>query len=183
MMRTRPSARLLAGLIAAAALAGPSMAQDASAPVPLATPAILDQQQAETLGLRDLDERMTVAVNIEGRGPFPFIVDTGAERTVISSELARTLALRPGRLTTVHSMSEVSRIATVVIPGLRVGMRTVADIHALWHALFEGRIVSSEWVAEMVAKLERTAQRARGLAGSPGSSADGKSDRQSVVAA
>jgi predicted aspartyl protease len=130
MMRTRPSARLLAGLIAAAALAGPSMAQDAVIPVPPATPALLDQQQAETLGLKDLNERLTVGVEIGGRGPFPFIVDTGAERTVISSELARTLALRPGRLTTVHSMSEVSRIATVVIPGLRVGLRTVADIHA-----------------------------------------------------
>lgn len=27
---------------------------------------------------------------------------------------------------------------------------TVADIHALWSALFAGRIVSSDWVAEMV---------------------------------
>jgi len=134
-MRRRPSLRLLAGLIGIGALAGPGMAQDAvpaiAAPPPAETPAQLDQQQAETLRTGvDPDERMTVGVNISGSGPYRFIVDTGAERTVISSELARTLALRPGRLTTVHSMTEVSQIPTVVIPTLSVGSRSVDDIHA-----------------------------------------------------
>lgn len=135
-MRTRPSLRLLAGLIAIGALAGPGAAQDAPAPgvatAPLVTPPDqLDQQQAETLSIfPERDERMTVSVDIEGRGPFRFIVDTGAERTVISSELARTLSLQPGRVTTVHSMTEVSQIATVVIPALRVGTRSVEQIHA-----------------------------------------------------
>jgi len=132
----RPPVRLLAGLIGIAALAGPGVAQqppppEIASPPPAAAPAMLDQQQAETLGyLREADDRMTVGVNIDGQGPFRFIVDTGAERTVISSELARTLALRPGRLATVHSMTEVSRIATVVIPALRVGTRSIEDIHA-----------------------------------------------------
>ncbi len=131
-MRRRP-ARLLAGLIGIGALAGPGAAQEANVPrIAAPAPAAqLDLQQAETLNyVRDADERMTVGVSIAGRGPFRFIVDTGAERTVISSELARTLALRPGRVTTVHSMTEVSQIPTVVIPHLRVGSRSVADIHA-----------------------------------------------------
>ena len=96
--------RLLAGLFGIAALAGPGAAQEAAPPPtipaspPVTAPAQLDQEQAETLGVgRDVDERMTVPVNISGRGPFPFIVDTGAERTVISSELARSLSLQPGR--------------------------------------------------------------------------------------
>lgn len=128
--------RLLAGLIAIAALAGPGAAQETSppdiaAPAPVMTAAPLDQQQAETLDTgRDVDDRMTIGVNISGRGPFPFIIDTGAERTVISTELARSLALRPGRSAIVHSMSEVSEIATVVIPALRVGNRTTERIHA-----------------------------------------------------
>lgn len=130
-MRRSP-VRLLAGLLAIGALAGPGVAQETAPTIAAPPPATqLDQQQAETLQYgRDPDERMTVGVNIGGQGPFRFIVDTGAERTVISSELARTLALRPGRTTTVHSMSEVSRIATVVIPALSVGSRSVADIHA-----------------------------------------------------
>src|SRR6218665_2679642 len=128
-MRRRP-ARLLAGLIAIGALAGPGTAQQSAVPEiaaqpPVAETAQLDQQQAETFGYRrDGNDRMTVGVSIAGRGPFPFIVDTGAERTVISSELARTLSLQPGRTATVHSMSEVSRIATVVIPALLVGTRS-----------------------------------------------------------
>lgn len=127
----RKPLRLLAGLIGIGVLSGPGAAQqapDIAAPPPATQ---LDQQQAETLSYgRDADDRMTVGVNIAGRGPFNFIVDTGAERTVISSELARSLALGPGRLTTVHSMTEVSQVATVVIPDLRVGARTVAPIHA-----------------------------------------------------
>jgi predicted aspartyl protease len=126
-------------LIGIGALAGPGAAQDSappppfiSAPAPLITPPDqLDQQQAETIRTgQDINDRMTVGVEIGGRGPFPFIVDTGAERTVISSELANSLSLRPGRSVMVHSMSEVSEIATVVIPALRVGNRSTEAIHA-----------------------------------------------------
>lgn len=131
----RHKVRLLTGLIAMAALAGPGVAQETppqiAAPPPATTPAQLDQQQAQTIGTgRDVNDRMTIGVNIGGRGPFPFIVDTGAERTVISTELANRLSLEPGRSAIVHSMSEVSEIQTVVIPGLRVGNRTTEQIHA-----------------------------------------------------
>jgi predicted aspartyl protease len=71
-----------------------------------------------------------VPVSIGGQGPYHFVVDTGAERTVIARELASQLALAPGRTATVHSMTEVSQIATVVIPGLRIGTRTVSGINA-----------------------------------------------------
>jgi len=123
---------LLTGLGAVLALAAPSRGQEAPpAPPAEPAPALADQQQAETLGYTaDLSTRMTVPVRIDGRGPFSFIVDTGAERTVISRELARALELSPGRTATVHSMSEVSRIETVVIPSLRIGSRSVTGIHA-----------------------------------------------------
>jgi len=127
-MRHRPSPLFYAG-IAALALASPLHGQDQ--PAPTGTRLMPDQQQAETLSYRrDRTERMTVPVAIEGRGPYRFVVDTGAERTVISRELASELALQPGRTATVHSMTEVSRVPTVVIPGLRIGSRTVNDIHA-----------------------------------------------------
>jgi predicted aspartyl protease len=117
-----------AGIAAALALGAPLAGQQPAAQTGTRLP---DQQQAETLGyLADMTTRMTVPVNIEGQGPFRFIVDTGAERTVISRELASELALSPGRTAIVHSMTEVSRIATVVIPDLRIGGRSVADIHA-----------------------------------------------------
>ena len=44
----------------------------------------------------DRSERMTVPVTINGSEPFPFIVDTGAERTVIANDLAKRLKLEAG---------------------------------------------------------------------------------------
>ena len=116
-------AATLAGLLA---LASPLSAQ---AQAPAAPPP--DQASAETLDyLTDPSERMTIPVSIGGRGPFDFIVDTGSERTVISQELARELGLGPGRTTTVHSMTETSRVSTVLVPSLEVGARRLSDIHA-----------------------------------------------------
>jgi predicted aspartyl protease len=73
---------------------------------------------------------MTVPVSIGGRGPYRFVVDTGAERTVISRELARELSLDAGATARLHSMSEVSNVGTVVIPRLKVSARALKDINA-----------------------------------------------------
>jgi predicted aspartyl protease len=115
----------LAGIAAALALAAGTAAQQPAAPD---EPEI---EVAETLDLGvDRTLRMTVPVSIGGRGPYGFIVDTGAERTVISRELADRLGLGAGRTAMVFSMTEASRIETVVIPALVVGQRTIAEIHA-----------------------------------------------------
>ena len=44
----------------------------------------------------DRSDRMTVPVSINGSITYPFIVDTGAERTVIADDLAKTLRLERG---------------------------------------------------------------------------------------
>jgi predicted aspartyl protease len=44
----------------------------------------------------DHSDRMTVPVSINGSATYPFIVDTGAERTVIANDLAKTLKLEQG---------------------------------------------------------------------------------------
>jgi predicted aspartyl protease len=46
--------------------------------------------------LADLYHRMTAPVRVNGEGPFPFIVDTGANQSVISQELAARLGLVSG---------------------------------------------------------------------------------------
>lgn len=89
------------------------------------------QQADDNLAFEEDDtERMTVPVTIGSRGPYRFLVDTGAERTVISQELARQLGLRPGAHARLHSMSEVSEVGTVVIPRLNVSARAFKDINA-----------------------------------------------------
>jgi predicted aspartyl protease len=91
--------KLMAGIVAALALALPASASqqstDVSAPQPttgeIAVPA------TNTLISQEIDfdhsERLTLPVTIGGRGPYAFVVDTGAERSVIARELAVRLGL------------------------------------------------------------------------------------------
>lgn len=121
-------ARFRAWLVAAVAglaLSGPSAVLAAT---PQAVPA--GATSGETLTYDIERSRMTVPVMVGGRGPYRFVVDTGADRTVISRQLAEQLALGPGEPATVHSMTEVSEIGTVVIPDLQVGQRTLSNVQA-----------------------------------------------------
>jgi predicted aspartyl protease len=117
--------RLLAlPILAACAGASPLSGQQQTAAAPEGGPGtVLDYGQ-------DRAERMTVPVSIGGRGPYDFIVDTGAERTAIAEELAEDLNLGVGTRARLHSMTEVSRIQTVLIPALEVGGRSIHDINA-----------------------------------------------------
>ena len=44
---------------------------------------------------RDLHDRMTVPVKVVEQGPFEFLIDTGAQNTVLSKSLAARLSLAP----------------------------------------------------------------------------------------
>lgn len=110
----------------------------------LSTPALLAQPTAleskvGTLGAvdrrtttdempigRDDGHRMTVAVSVGGQGPYRFLVDTGAERTIISRQLANQLQLESGRNVTLHSVVGVNSVKTVRIPHLRVSNKVVS---------------------------------------------------------
>lgn len=78
----------------------------------------------------DATRRMTVAVQVAGSGPYGFIIDTGATKTVIAKELAERLALSPGPGARVQSMTEAQMTPTVVIPSLQVNGRTLAALNA-----------------------------------------------------
>jgi predicted aspartyl protease len=113
-------------LVLCLAQASPSVAQaqPAAESIPV-------DQSAEDVGIgQDRRDRMTVPISIDGKGPFEFLIDTGAERTVISTELAQQLALAEGSRARLHSMSGVGDVQTVVIPKLQVSRRSVSGIHA-----------------------------------------------------
>lgn len=85
----------------------------------------------ETLGyLPDVANRMTLDVSVAGRGPYRFVVDTGAERTVVSQQLAQELGLDPGGDVTLTSVASVTRVPSVFLSGLEVGRRTIPTIRA-----------------------------------------------------
>jgi predicted aspartyl protease len=78
----------------------------------------------------DLAQRMTVPVTIGGRGPYRFVVDTGAERTVLSQEVASSLGLIDSGDVTLTSITDVLSVPTVSVPQLSVGRRSVRDVRA-----------------------------------------------------
>jgi predicted aspartyl protease len=78
----------------------------------------------------DTAERMTVDVRLNSGGPYRFLVDTGAERSVVSSRVADQLSLPAGGSASLLSISGVSRVDTAVIGRLSVGRRTVDGIRA-----------------------------------------------------
>lgn len=102
----------------------------------LAEPALQPEPPVpDQIAFTEADERMTVPVTISrlggdasAAGPFRFIVDTGAERTVISRELAGSLGLAAGPVVRIATMSGSGNVGTFVIPGLRVGAATQPSV-------------------------------------------------------
>lgn len=84
-----------------------------SATAPPATP-------VDLLAFANSENRMTVPVSIGPSGPYPFIIDTGSERTVVSRELADVLKLSTGRRVHVTTMAGQSELSTYKLPDLRV---------------------------------------------------------------
>jgi len=95
-------------------------------PAPAATPAA-----PETLKLKqDQTARMTIDVMVNGQGPYAFLIDTAADRTVISRELATTLKLPSGPAVLMHEATGDDLVETAVIGHLQLGAHGVDHIEA-----------------------------------------------------
>lgn len=78
----------------------------------------------------DLAMRMTVPVMINGKGPFQFVVDTGASRTVISQELAKQLALPSAGTAKLHAMGGSADVPMVRINTVEVSTNKKKGVEA-----------------------------------------------------
>ena len=78
-------------LMPTAALGQPRELKSEVTPGPIAEDGL--NKNDEVAIATDEGDRMTVAVQVAGKGPYRFLVDTGSERTVISRQLAKTLQL------------------------------------------------------------------------------------------
>lgn len=63
----------------------------------------------------DLAKRLTIPVMVNGQGPFDFVIDTGADRTVISEELAERLGLPASGTAKLHAMGGSATVNIVKI--------------------------------------------------------------------
>jgi len=68
-------------------------------------------------------DRMTVAVTIQGQGPFDFLIDTGAQATVLSRAVADQLQLHDRDMATLVGMASVRRVETTQVDDFTLGSR------------------------------------------------------------
>jgi len=100
-------------------------------------------QTTDTRIGRDAGDRMTVAVRVSGAGPYRFVVDTGADRTVVARELAEHLRLPHGPGATLHSISGMNSIRTAQVNSIEYTAKRVDDINA---AVLEGVNIGADGI-------------------------------------
>lgn len=105
-------------LAAAAALAISLTGAAAQAPPP--DDPVVDILEIE----RERYQRMTVAVTIQGQGPFDFLIDTGAQATVLSRDLADRLQLLDRGTATLVGMASSRLVETTPIDDFTLGSRS-----------------------------------------------------------
>lgn len=117
------------------ALTGAANAECVAAPAfaPALIPAAADSASAAME--RDFTGRVVAPVYVNGQGPFRFIVDTGANRSVMSSSLAQTLGLAPTGAGEVHSIDGVApaplvAVDSIAFQGLRLQSADVPIIES-----------------------------------------------------
>ena len=76
-------------------LATTATAQVAPQPIDTVDNATIDESEtsSHTDIAYDRSDRMTLPVTVNGNSPAQFLIDTGSERTILSNELASSLAL------------------------------------------------------------------------------------------
>lgn len=70
--------------------------------------------------------RLTVPVTIMGQGPYDFMVDTGAQATVLSTELADHLQLTDRDTANLVGMASTRIVETTFVPDFGVGSRNIS---------------------------------------------------------
>ena len=111
-----PRRHFLAGAAGLAGLASPvAYAQTVITPKPDILPgAAADDDSAAVAAGRNVSQHLTIGVMLNGKGPFNFVVDTGAELTVLADNVASELALPAGAPVTVEGVT--GRIQTRLVP-------------------------------------------------------------------
>ena len=128
-MRTVPSWTFLV----VSALAAPAAAEQSMTIVePVQAPVEVDRTTTtQDIAFRiDRNDRMTVPVRLGGKGPYRFMVDTGADRTAVSTAIAADLKLTDGPTAMLHSITGTTSVRTANIPRLELGTDRVRSVEA-----------------------------------------------------
>ena len=93
--------------------------------------------------VRDGYDRLTVPVRIGKNGPYDFLIDTGAERTVLARGLAERLGLVPNGRATLIGVAGSLAVDLVDVAEVHLGSRTFYDLSA---PLLEGSHIGADGI-------------------------------------
>jgi hypothetical protein len=137
-------ALLIALALTGSAAAGDSLAADAPPQIgkpkpappgpstmPPLRPAVIDNTLAiggDDINARKVESRMTVEVQVNGRGPYHFVVDSGADTSAVGMRIARDLQLPLGTPVILNNMTDRNIVDRVKLASLSFGPSTVSDL-------------------------------------------------------
>ena len=99
--------------------------------VPPLPPAVIDPTLAvggDEVEAKKIETRLSVEVQVNGRGPYRFIVDSGADTSVVGLRIARDLELPLGTPAILNGMTSRDIVDRVKVAELTLGPTTVRDL-------------------------------------------------------
>ena len=130
-------ATLFAGSVGALDTPAPAAARKpkpvhvAPATMPKLPPAVIDDTLAiggDDINARKVRTRMTVEVRVNGTGPYKFIVDSGADSSVVGWRIARALQLPTGTPAILNAMTATARVERVLVEELSLGPSAIRNL-------------------------------------------------------
>lgn len=119
---------------AVGAAQAPKIQQPRPAPtskMPPLRPAVIDDTLAiggQDINASKVSTRMTVEVRVNGHGPYRFVVDSGADSSVVGLRIARELQLPVGTPAILHGMTASARVERVLVDELSFGPSTISNL-------------------------------------------------------
>src|SRR3569832_1611391 len=99
--------------------------------LPALPPAVVDNSLligGADIAAREVETRMTVSVQVAGRGPFRFVVDSGADTSALGSSTAKALNLPSTSQAMLLVMTASGIVDRVLAPELKVGDSTRSNL-------------------------------------------------------
>ena len=109
----------------------PRPAPPGASTMPVLPPAQFDDTLAiggDDVAARKVETRLSVAVHVNGRGPYQFLVDSGADTSVVGLRIARDLQLPLGTPVLLNGMTARSIVDRVKVKELALGPSTIRDL-------------------------------------------------------
>jgi predicted aspartyl protease len=126
MGRDALNRRSLATLLAGALFGAPHLAL-AQGDTPSPTGPLFDPNVGVGAN-NDLYSRLTAPVTLNDQGPYDFVIDTGANHSVLSAEIAEALNLRPGRPIQMNTVAGIETVPTVIVDRVNLGGRLTKKV-------------------------------------------------------